>query len=262
MNCSFCHGTKRAPRFMSYDEFRQVCDSLVGVTEYIYFHILGEPTMHPDLPLFLDYAISLGFKTAITTNGTLLDKVGKSLIEHSVYKVNVSLHSFEGENKQDADKYLTSVLDFADKASTSGTLTILRLWNRGFDGGRNKRILDKISARFGGFAKTSERGVRVRDKLHIEYGDRFEWPSSEREELGSRVFCHGMGDHFGILSDGTVVPCCLDAEGDIPLGNIFKDKLADCIGSERALKIKEGFKNKRAVEDLCKKCPYARRFKV
>ena len=84
----------------------------------------------------------------------------------------------------------------------------------------------------------------------------------ENEDLGEGVFCHGMGDHFGILSDGTVIPCCLDADGVISLGNVYETPLSEIISSERAVKIREGFRCKRAVEELCKRCPYARRFKI
>ncbi len=218
--------------------------------------------MHPDLAEILDYANSLGFKVAITTNGTLLDKIGDLLIEKNVYKVNISLHSFENGSKEKEKSYLDGVINFSDKASRNGVLTVLRLWNRGYDGGRNEAILEGLKERFLSFEKESERGIRIRDKLHIEYGERFEWPDSKGENIGERVFCHGLGDHFAILCDGTVVPCCLDADGEINLGNIFKDGLDVCIFSQRAVKIQEGFKNKQAAEELCKRCPYARRFKI
>ena len=262
MNCSFCHGTRREARFMSKEEFRSVAERLVGITEYIYLHVLGEPTMHPELDEILDCATGLGFKVAITTNGTLLDSIGELLIAKGVYKVNVSLHSFEDGSKEEEKSYLDCVMDFADRASREGTLTVLRLWNRGHDGGRNEDILQALKTRFGNFEKESARGIRIRDKLHIEYGERFEWPDTKRESLGERVFCHGLIDHIAILSDGTVVHCCLDADGEINLGNAFTDNIGDLLASDRARSISEGFKNKLAVEDLCKSCPYARRFKV
>ena len=78
---------------------------------------------------------------------------------------------------------------------------------------------------------------------------------------GEKFFCYGLKDHFGILSDGRVVPCCLDADGEITLGNIFKDKIEDILASERARSIVEGFKTRHAPESLCQRCGYARRFK-
>ena len=71
--------------------------------------------------------------------------------------------------------------------------------------------------------------------------------------------CYGMREQFGILSDGTVVPCCLDSEGVIALGNVFSKPLEEILRSPRATAIGEGFRRGVAVEELCRRCPYARK---
>ena len=138
----------------------------------------------------------------------------------------------------------------------------MRLWNRGYDEGRNIDTLSLLHERFGEPESTGVRGERLRPRLHLEYGERFDWPSMDIEPLGERVFCHGLGDHFAVLSDGRVVPCCLDRDGDMTLGNIFSEDIETVLSSERAEKIRNGFREKRAVEELCQRCGYARRFKV
>lgn len=266
MSCSFCHGTKRDPRRMSLGEFARVVGNLKGITEYLYLHVLGEPLTHPMLPTFIEYAKACGFKVAITTNGTLLEDKGDNLILAGAYKVNISLHSFEGESIEKQTKYIESCIDFADKASRAGVLTVLRLWNleegRDTSDGRNGRTLELLHQRFEGDWTMGARGARIRDKLHLEYGERFEWPDMNAEDMGERVFCHGLGDHFAILADGSVVPCCLDAEGDMTLGNIFESDIRDILASTRAQAVRNGFANKKAAEELCRRCAYARRFKV
>lgn len=269
MNCSFCHGTKREPRQMSLGEFARVVSNLKGITEYLYFHVLGEPLSHPMLPTFIEYAKACGFKVAITTNGTLLSSKGEALLLTKPYKVNISLHSFERENSEARESYINSCLDFADKASESGILTVLRLWNLS-DGNAadssadalNTDALALLSSRFGKPESISARGGRIRDKLHFEFGERFEWPDLNAQDLGEAVFCHGLGDHFAVLSDGSVVPCCLDADGAIPLGNIFEEDVRSVLRSPRAIAIKDGFAAKKASEELCRKCGYARRFRL
>ena len=262
-SCSFCHGTVRPPRSMSLAEFSLILDRLDGVTEYIYLHVMGEPLTHRGIADFISLATSRGFKCAVTTNGTLLSSRGDELISSGVYKVNVSLHSFE-EGSADAQKeYLTACFDFADKASRQGVLTVLRLWNRGADNGRNVDVLAMLRDRFPDDEwREGARGYRLRHRLHLEWGDRFGWPDAKGRELGDEVYCYGLGDHFGILSDGTVIPCCLDADGEVNLGNVFDTSLDEILSSPRATAIRDGFKCKRAVEDLCKRCPYARRFKI
>ena len=259
--CSFCPGTKRPQRRMSLEEFSHIANALRPITDYIYFHVMGEPLTHPLLCDFIKLASSMGFKCAVTTNGTLVGKVGDALIASGVYKVNLSVHSFEEGDDDSYYSYINSLTDFADKASASGVLTVLRLWNRGTDGGRNDRTLSLIKEKFQGCEwREGSRGYRIRHKLHLEWGNRFEWPDVSCEEGNSSVFCYGLSDHFGVLVDGTVIPCCLDREGVISLGNIHESQIEEILASERATAIREGFKRRCAVEELCRKCEYARRF--
>ena len=259
-NCSFCHGTRREKRRMTLEEFKKVANSLRPFTDYLYFHVMGEPLTHPELPGFIEYATALGFKCAVTTNGSLLDRRGDELISSGVYKVNLSVHSFEDGSEEDYLTYLESLARFADKASEAGVLTILRLWNKGHDGGRNDRTLRFFENRLTGEWKWGARGARIRHKLHLEYGERFEWPDMNAPIYSDSVFCYGLGDHFGVLSDGSVIPCCLDSEGDITLGNIFDTPIEEILSSERALDIRRGFEKRIATEELCKRCGYATRF--
>jgi len=61
-SCSFCHGTKRAPKIMSFDEFDKITDKLKGITQYLYLHILGEPLLHPQITDFITCASKKGKK--------------------------------------------------------------------------------------------------------------------------------------------------------------------------------------------------------
>jgi MoaA/NifB/PqqE/SkfB family radical SAM enzyme len=260
-SCSFCPGTTRKKGRMTVDEFKKIANSLIGITDYIYFHVMGEPLTHPDLAEMIKLAITLGFKCAITTNGTLLDKRGDELISSGVYKVNLSVHSFEGGDDTSHTAYIDSLCRFADKASENGVLTVLRLWNKGHDEGMNDKTLDLIQSRLHGEWKWGTRGARIRHKLHLEYGDRFDWPDMYCDLISDSVFCYGLRDHFGILCDGSVIPCCLDREGVITLGNAFNTPIRDILSSDRAEKILRGFDQRCAVEELCKRCGYATRFK-
>ena len=260
MSCSFCHGTKRPKARMSLESFSQIAEQLRELTDYVYFHVLGEPLTHPALPCMIRRLSEMGIRSAVTTNGTLLPDRGDGLIESGVYKVNISLHSFEDGSEESFLSYVDGVINFAEKASERGILVVMRLWNEGCDGGRNEKILDILKARLPGEWIFGKRGARIRHRLHLEYGERFEWPDINACDLGDEAFCYGLGDHFGILSDGSVVPCCLDAEGDITLGNALEKPLSDILSSERAVAIREGFMRRRATERLCRRCGYSRRF--
>ncbi len=248
---------------MSFQEFAVAAEKLRSVTKYLYFHLMGEPLLNPELPRLIDYASALGFKCAVTTNGSLLSKCFHGLLNSKLYKINISLHSFEGTSDDEKRGYLLSCLDFADKASKKGILCVLRLWNGDGDGGKNEFSVELLKEYFkDGEWAFGARGARIRDKLHLEYGERFDWPDIHLPEMGDNVFCYGLSDHFGILADGSVVPCCLDSDGVMTLGNIFCEDIEKILSSPRALAIKEGFGRKHAYEELCKRCGYARRFKL
>jgi radical SAM protein with 4Fe4S-binding SPASM domain len=259
-NCSFCPGTVRPAKQMTLEEFQHIARKLRGVTKYLYYHLMGEPLTHPALPDMIRYANALGFRSAVTTNGTLLSRRGDALIEAGVYKVNISVHSFEDGPEEDYVNYIQTCLDFADRASRAGVLVVLRLWNQGHDAGRNASTAAMLRRAFPNEWKAEPRGTRIQTKLYLEYGDRFDWPDMGAEDFGQRVFCYGLRDHFGILSDGTVVPCCLDREGAIALGNIFQEEAAEILNTPRAKAMVEGFSCRKATQELCRRCGYARRF--
>jgi len=260
MQCSFCHGHTRSPRRMSREEFGRILDQLTGQTKYIYYHLMGEPLTHPELPEFLRMAAERDFRSMITTNGTLLQKRGKEILDAGLHKVNISVHSFEEGSSVEHRQYLSEIAEFAEMASGSGVIVVLRLWNQGYDDGRNEQVLSFLRERLTGDWAENTRGIRIREKLFLEWGDRFEWPDAEAAVQGESVFCYGLRDHFGILCDGSVVPCCLDSEGVITLGNVYQEELSKILASDRAERICRGFDRRQAVEDLCRRCGYAQRF--
>lgn len=260
MHCSFCHGHSRPPRQLTEAEYAHILEQLKGKTGYIYHHLMGEPLIHPLLPKFIQMARKAGFRPMLTTNGTLLDRCGDALLTEGLHKINISVHSFEGDRGDDHRAYLQKIVDFAEKAKDTGIKISLRLWNNGCDDGRNDRVIAFFHEAFPHPWVENTRGYRIRDGLFLEWGDRFAWPDQNAPHGGDVLFCYGLQDHFGILSDGTVVPCCLDSDGVIALGNVFREELSDILYSPRARAMVEGFQCRKAVEDLCCRCGYARKF--
>lgn len=261
LNCSFCPGTKRAKRFMTVPEFEILAGKLRPHTDYLYFHLMGEPLLHPDLEKFLELAGGLGFKVIITTNGTLLEKRGECLISSpAVHKVNISLQSFEANQGGELKSYITSCAEFARKVSDTGKICVLRLWNHNGLESLNEDIKYILESFFPQPWKVSRQSLSLKEKVWLEPGEKFDWPDLGVQELGDGCFCYGLRDQVGVLCDGTVVPCCLDHDGDIALGNLLEDSLDNIMSTDRARAIYDGFSKRQAVEELCRKCGYARRF--
>ncbi len=259
LNCSFCHGTKRKKRFVTKEELAFALPRLKGFGEYLYFHLMGEPLLHPDLDAFFNIAAENSFKVILTTNGTLLkDKENILLSAPALHKVSISLHSFEAnESGFPIDEYLESAFDFCEKAAEKGIISVMRLWNIGGKEEKNEYILRRMHSRFPEEWKEIYSGYKIKEKVFLEWGEKFDWPDINGEDLSSDHSCYGLRDQIGVLCDGTVVPCCLDAEGDIALGNIYTQSLEEILASPRAVDLKKSFEQRQIREELCKKCGYA-----
>ena len=265
LRCSFCPGTVREKRFLSAAEFRYLAQKLRPHTDYLYLHVMGEPLLHPQLGEILAIAHELGFRVCLTTNGTLLGKVQDTLLHaQGLHKVSVSLHSFEGNDRTDEmTDYLDDVWQFCRRAAENGTLCALRLWNEGGQEQRNGEIYDYLSRQIGNrvdFLPADARGNRrLGDRIFLERAEKFDWPDTAAEEREVQ-FCHALSRQIAVLCDGTVVPCCLDGQGTIALGNLFNEELGDILSSPRAKAMTDGFRRRRPCEELCRKCGYATRF--
>lgn len=263
LRCSFCPGTKRAPRTMTPAEFNLVLERLTGQVEYVYLHVMGEPLSHPQLAELLALAAARERKVCITTNGTLLARQTETLLAaRTLHKVSVSLHSFEGNDgtPERERQYLEEVWSFAARAAAQGVIVALRLWNEGGAETRNGAIEAFLHEKCPGEWPEPRGGsFRLRGNLYLERAKKFDWPDLNAQERGTQ-FCYGLRDQLGILADGTVVPCCLDHEGDIPLGNLFTQPLAEILKSPRACALREGFSQRRPAEELCRRCGFAARF--
>ena len=261
LRCAFCPGTKRAPHRMTEAEFSALLPKLRPFSDYLYFHLMGEPLCHPLLGRFLELAGQQGFKVILTTNGTLLPRMQEVLLSApALHKVNISLHAFEANDlAMPFDQYLRGCFAFG-KAAEGRCIVSYRLWNSGGAEALNGRILDAMAEYFPRPWAEERRGPRLGQKLYLEYGDKFDWPDLTAADNGDRVFCYGLRDQIGVLCDGTVVPCCLDHEGDLSLGNLHEMTMEEILEAGRAKAIYEGFQKGKAAEELCRRCGYATRF--
>jgi len=261
LSCRFCPGTRRKPKIMNEAEFSVLLPRLRPWTDFLYFHLMGEPLCHPLLADYLKLAGEHGFRVILTTNGTLLQKQQTILLSSpALHKVNISLHAFEANDLSvPFEDYLRQCFAFG-KAAEGKKIIIFRLWNQGGADKRNADILSVLESVFPKPWVEERRGIRIGNRVYLEYGDKFDWPDLRAEDQGNQVFCYGLRDQIGVLCDGTVVPCCLDHDGDLALGNLLESDLDEILESERAQAIYQGFKQRYAAEELCRKCGYAKRF--
>ena len=264
LSCNFCPKTKRKYKFMNKEEFNYILKEVKPFTEHIYLHLMGEPLLNENIQEFLEESGNQGLYVNLTTNGTLLNTVGDTLIKaKALRQVNISLHSFEANKKTvELEEYLRE---------NSNIICAIRLWNMDSndlkgENNLNREILkileENLNLDFSLAEKLQETNrIKLKDKVYLNMAEKFQWPDIKIDTLEEKVFCHGLRNQMGILVDGTVVPCCLDSDGNLPLGNIFEKSLKEILEGERAINIYNGFSRRVAVEDLCKRCGYATRFK-
>jgi len=270
LSCDFCPRSKRPAQTMTVSFFAEIIRKIKGYTDYLYFHVMGEPLMHPDIGEMLDICNKTGLKVNITTNGTLIKRIGQVIVaKPALRQINISLHCQRSHNNDGLrDDYFDDVIAFAkDVQKGKKKIVCLRLWNLCENGNAldNSRILQRIGNEFGHRDALAERskvinGVKLADNVFLNCAAEFDWPGFDKQDRGMTGFCLGLRDQLAILVDGTVVPCCLDAQGGLALGNIRDQALSDILQGTRAKAIHDGFSKRTVVEELCRKCGYRTRF--
>lgn len=245
LNCPFCIKNERKPKYLTMEEFKVILNKLEGYTKYLYFHVLGEPLMHPNINEMIDYAHEKFFIN-ITSNGYLIEKIKHN---KNIRQLNISLHSYTEDSNKSLKEYLNDILDAVDILKKN-TYISFRLWaSTPFKQEIIKILEEKYQKQITGHQKLD-------DNVFIDFDEEFVWPTLEKENITEKGTCYALKDHIAILVDGTIVPCCLDARGIINLGNIFIDDLEKIIKSKRYQSMLKGFKENIKCEELCQKCNF------
>lgn len=269
LNCSFCPKNTRQKKFIAVQEFLHIVKQITPLTDCICLHVMGEPLLHPQLEELLIIAKQHGLNINLTTNGTLLKQNINLLVKGYFKKISISLHSYEANSQQlSLNTYLQNILDTCTKIiNNCNTIIEFRLWNNSNNTTAknllNTSIINTLCAHFNTKIdiKPNIKNYTLSNNVFVGFDNVFNWPiDTQNTQKNSCKFCYGLRTHFAILCDGTVVPCCLDSEGKIPLGNIFTQNVNEILSCPRAQNIYNGFTNRNITENFCKTCTYAKRF--
>ncbi len=272
LSCSFCPTKELPNKEIDLVFFESVIEQAKIYTSEIACHVVGDPLTQSNLSDYLDIIHKHGLKAMLTTSGYFLKKHSYDTLFHPCVKqINISLNSF---NKNDTsltfEQYITPVLALCEaKLEREEELFInLRVWNldelmseRDF----NQILFAKLSRTFSVplsldiIYKERPKSIRLASKILVHFDNYFEWPSLKNKNYGHGT-CQGLQSHIAILASGKVVPCCLDCDGIIELGDLHDASLEDILATKRTTDMLEGFKEGKAVEELCQKCSYKNRF--
>lgn len=264
LRCKFCPETVRKKEFMDIKNFEEVIKKIHKYTNLVCLHVKGEPFLHNDLENMFKILESYNLMTNITTNGTLindkLDILKKSKI---VRQINFSIHSIMQNDGIDKNKYLQDIFKCVEELDN--VIISYRLWNVKDikENDVNSEIIEALEE----YYSVSElkrklkknNFIKLRKNIFINQDTEFIWPNKNNKKIIDSGRCLALKDQIAILVDGTVVPCCLDNDGDIPLGNIFFEELEDILNKDKAVTIKNNFSNKIITCELCRTCGFLKR---
>lgn len=271
LNCSFCPGTERNTGTMSTENFSRIIKQIAPIAGKVYLHVMGEPTLHPELDKIINMCANEKIPVDLTLNGTNLTSFEKVLLHPVIRQINISIHAAEQFSVEDKLNYLEQIFLFTTTAfEIRPDLYInYRIWN--LDNSLslnhyNNDIIEIIEQFFKlEIPRTKHsnknKGIHLVNRLFLHFDTKFDWPESGEGVSRLSGYCHGLNRQIAILVDGTVVPCCLDRNGVTNLGNCLETDINLIINSTRAKNIVNNFKNRKIVEKLCQHCEYSKRFK-
>ena len=270
VQCSFCPVVEKDKKIMDVTEFENILKQVAPLTEIVCLHLMGEPLAHPQFLKILEICERFKAQIDLTTNGLLIKKYKENIINSGcVRQINFSLQAFKDNfPEKDISQYLQPIFEFVTLAHEirPALYTNFRLWNQESEAADNEDIFLKIENYFKiEINRNIELGAikskNIWNRLYLHFDSRFEWPSFNLPHQGTQGRCHGTVNHIGIHADGSVVPCCLDKDANINLGNAKEQSLLEIITNERFTNMKNGFLNGVLVEDFCQHCSFINRFK-
>lgn len=247
LDCSFCLKNNRSKEYLSLNKFETLLSKLDGYTKYLYFHVMGEPLLHPNINELINMA-STKYFINITTNGYLIDRIKDN---KNIRQINISLHSYHPKYHKSLDEYLDNIFNIVDNLVLNNTFISYRLW---VNSEYKEKIIKKLNNKYQ--VTINQDQMTLSKNIYFETEQEFIWPSYTNNYYNEIGSCRGLRDHIGILVDGTVIPCCLDSNGIINLGNIYNEELSDIINSSLFKEMKQGFLNNKKIHELCKKCNF------
>ncbi|CAA6805679.1 MAG: Radical SAM protein [uncultured Sulfurovum sp.] len=272
LRCSFCPTKALANTTMNLTFFESVVKEAKGFTREIACHVVGDPLTLPNLEHYLDIIHKYKMKAMLTTSGYFMKKHAfETLFHPAVKQINVSLNAF---NKNDTsisfEQYMKPILALChEKVKQEKELFInLRMWNLDeimSEEKFNSELFSllkkefKVALDLNTLNPKEKKSLRLDNKVLLHFDNYFEWPSLKNKNYGHGT-CQGLNSHIGVLANGDVIPCCLDNDAVMKLGNVKEQSLKDIVQGKRATDMIKGFREGQCSEEMCLKCSYKDRF--
>ncbi|WP_394966764.1 radical SAM/SPASM domain-containing protein [uncultured Helicobacter sp.] len=270
LSCSFCPHSQQASKrgVMSVEHFREILQQLTTpkpLTKLVHLHILGDPLAIKNLDVYLELLAHYNLLVDLVTSGKFLDSWHWDLLlKPPVHQIAFSLSAFLDSPQKFHANHIERILEFCmyHKQIQSETFVHLRTQER------DKHTLishlqngNEIMKNLAKELDTADhKAYRLWYKVFCTFTRYHRWREDSKEEIQPlrKLFCYGGLKQIGILSNGVVVPCCMDCFGEIKLGDLHIQSLREILDSPLYHAITEGFRQGIAYHLKCQKCDYAR----
>ncbi len=233
---------------MAMDLYKKVIDEISEYTDLAVLHNSGEPLMNSNLPEMVRYADKCNMGTMFSTNAALLTaELSERLINNGLSLMIIALDGVtkkvyesirKGAEFEQVEKNILVFLEKKKALGRNNPRVILQF----IEMESNKHELPQF------MEKWAKHDVSLFIKPSVVHGRKI---NRKIESHCDRLWLQTV-----ILSDGTVVPCCVDYNSDFALGNVNDSKLIDLLTSKKMMEIRKGNRDDPNGFSLCASCNY------
>ncbi|WP_164499060.1 radical SAM/SPASM domain-containing protein [Helicobacter pylori] len=263
LQCSFCPNPKNIRGVMPLELFEKICKEAAPLTPIITFHVLGDPCKLKNLNHYLNAAKRFSLKVDLVTSGAYLCDF-ETLLQDAIYQISISLDAgLDNHNKLNQHRYIQKILEFCRYKCEKNSEVFLNLRIQDGTLEKHQNLIKPFLESFECVSLEtlkSQGRARLFKKSFLNIQKTFKWPNlnapNPLNQESKIPYCYGLIKQIAILSNGVVVPCCMDTQAHINLGDLNHTPLKDILNSQKAMAIKTHFLKGEALELLCKNCSY------
>lgn len=237
-HCPVNREMKRERGYIKFETFKRVID-LNPEVQRIYLTDWGEPLIHPQIIAMIRYAHSRGKQTALTTNGTTLDESfslellgsGLDIIKFSVDGGKKTFERLRGASYEKVESHILRFLQMRDELG--------------------KKIWVEVSM------LVFEETLSEIDPFLNRWKDRVDYVNLQPKFFSlskkNSAPCRDLWRILVVLWDGRVVPCCVDFEGELVIGDAHTENLQKLFNGQSMKELRKGH-FRRKLPSLCQRC--------
>lgn len=260
--------------------------------DHLSLHLYGEPLLHDRVNELARYATQNRLNVNLTTNGAMLTKTKlKAFLDDNVWRIVLSIQHDEKDfgtrragKRWTAQSYFGHIaklvqffIDYKSRHADCPTrleihylLTgdikpgvqliendadvakVLNWWGKRLpDHFKPESNPNPIEDQESGYRIQFGRDAYIRFKPAISFGNAVGEAAPDQCDNG---YCFFPDSVLCILSDGNLVPCCIDFEGEMKMGNALESDIVTVWNGSRAREIRAAFERGEAPTDRCRQC--------